>query len=237
VTEFSVHESLLRNYDAYYDGKSEWRRLGALDKARNIQSLCADIRHRKVLEIGAGEGSILQVLSDEGFAESLYALEISESAVRVIRERNLAALQECRLFDGYAVPYGDKEFDLVILSHVLEHLEYPRRLLYEAARVAHHVFIEVPLEDTSRQKADFVFDAVGHINDFSMRSIRRFVQSCRMRVISQRTTNNSLPVYIFQFGKCGGLARYVIKRTLLRLVPGLASRVYTYNSSLLCRSC
>jgi len=226
----------MRNYDTYYGGESEWRRLGAMEKARNIQLLCGDIRHRKVLDIGAGEGSILQLLEESGFASSLYALEISSSGVDVIRGRNLKTLQECRLFDGYSVPYGDKEFDLVILSHVLEHLEFPRKLLYEADRVAHHVFVEVPLEDTIRQKDSFVFDTVGHINDFSERSIRRFVQSCRLQVIAQQTTNNSLPVYTFQFGKFGGLARFVIKQALLRLVPQLASRIYTYNSSLLCRS-
>lgn len=235
MTEFSVHETLLLNYDPYYDGESEWRRLGAADKARNIQTLCADIPHKKVLEIGAGEGSILQALSDERFAESLYALEISGSAEEVIRERKIAALKECRLFDGYSVPYGEKEFDLVILSHVLEHLEFPRKLLYEAARIADYLFIEVPLEDTSRQKDDFVFNSVGHINDFSARSIRRFVQSCGLAVISQKVTNHSMPVYRYEFGKFGGFARYCVKNILLRLAPKTATCIYTYNCSLLCR--
>ena len=231
----ALSERLRRNYDDYYGGRSEWRELGAVDKARNIRGLCSAIPHRRVLEIGAGEGSILQQLNDCGFAETLSALEISASAVAAIRERRLASLYGCRLFDGYSVPYDDASFDLVILSHVLEHLEHPRQLIYEAARVATHLFIEVPLEDTSRQKADFVFDKVGHINDYSARSIRRLLQTCGLQVVAQRTTNHSLPVYVYQFGKLGGLARYVVKGALLRLSPRLASRVYTYNCALLCR--
>jgi hypothetical protein len=44
--------------------------------------------------------------------------------------RNLA---EARTYDGYRIPYGDKRFDLAVLSHVVEHLEHPRLLLYEAS--------------------------------------------------------------------------------------------------------
>lgn len=112
VTGFSVHESLLQNYDAYYDGNSEWRRLGALDKAKNIQALCADITHRKVLEIGAGEGSILQVLADERFAESLYALEISASAVGVIREEKFLYLRIASCLTDIRSPMATKNLTL-----------------------------------------------------------------------------------------------------------------------------
>ena len=45
-------------------------------------------------------------------------------------------LVESKLFDGARVPYPDNSFDLAYMSHVVEHLEHPRQLIYEAARVA-----------------------------------------------------------------------------------------------------
>jgi hypothetical protein len=36
---------------------------------------------------------------------------------------------------GYSIPYDGSALDLVILAHVVEHLEYPKTLLYEAGRV------------------------------------------------------------------------------------------------------
>ena len=32
---------------------------------------------------------------------------------------------ETKLFDGYTIPYKNKTFDLVVLGHVIEHVEHP----------------------------------------------------------------------------------------------------------------
>src|SRR6476661_5690592 len=75
-----VSDALRSNYEDYYSSEDpEWRRLGAIGKVDNILALCGDLPHRSILEIGAGEGSILQRLSELCFAEELRALEISPS--------------------------------------------------------------------------------------------------------------------------------------------------------------
>lgn len=228
-----VKDKLKTNYDGYYQGESEWRRLGAIDKANNIVALCGGSPHKTILEIGAGEGSVLQRLSDLKFGEHLYALEISSAAVEVLRDRKMERLEEFRLFDGYRIPYEDGKFDLAVLSHVVEHLEYPRQLLYEAARVARLVFIEVPLEDNLRLKKDYRFDAVGHINDYSPKTIRRLVQTCDLHVFKQITANASYETYRYQYGREAWF-RHLSKEWMLRLMPGVATRLWTYHSALLC---
>ena len=177
--------------------------MGAIDKASNIVALCDAIPHSLILEIGAGEGSILKRLSELGFGEELYALEISPTGVETIKKRGIPQLTECLQFDGYDIPYNNHKFDLAILSHVVEHVEFPRKLLYEAARVARYIFIEVPLEDTVRLKADFVFDKVGHINPYSPKTIRRLTQTCNLEVLRQIVTNPSKAVYTYRKGKKG----------------------------------
>ena len=51
--------------------------------------------------------------------------------------------------DGEKLPFNDKEFDFVIASHVLEHVQNPTNFLNEISRVAKQGYIEVPtkLED------------------------------------------------------------------------------------------
>ncbi len=233
VRNMRVSEELKAHYDSYYDGGSEWRWLGALDKASNIVSLCSRYPHRTILEIGAGEGSILKRLSDVKFGDALYALEISQSAMDAIRRRNIESIAECRLFDGYNIPYEDHKFDLAILSHVVEHLEYPRKMLYEAGRVANFVFIEVPCEDNLRLKRDFVSDPVGHINFYSPKTIRRLAQTCNLEVLLQVVTHPSYSVYRYQLGRKAWL-RYLPKELMLRFMPGLATCLWTYHSVLVC---
>lgn len=229
----SVTPGIQSLYNNQYSGKSEWRKIGAQDKVRNIQTLCGEIPHDRILDIGSGEGSILQGLSGGNFGLSFCSLEISESAVRTIRERKIANLKECSLFDGYTIPYADGTFDLAILSHVVEHLEYPRRLLQEAGRTSRFVFVEVPLEDTLRLKADYIPLPVGHINFYSPKSIRLLIQTCGLEVLTQITTSPSRQAQEFQFGFRGTL-KYFIKNSLLSVSCGLATRFLTYHSSLLC---
>ena len=46
--------------------------------------------------------------------------------------------------DGENLPFKDKEFDYVICSHVLEHVENPEKFLAEQFRVAKRGYIETP---------------------------------------------------------------------------------------------
>ena len=175
-------------------------------------------------------------LSELNFAKEFYALEISSTGVTTIKNKHIPLLKECSLFDGYNISYEDNRFDLAILSHVIEHVEYPRKLLYEAKRIAKYVFVEVPLEDTLRLPQNFVFDKVGHINFYSPKTIRRLIQTCNLEVIGQRqlTTNPSKDIYVFQKERKGQM-HYYIKEFLLRFFPFVAIKLFTYHSSLICR--
>ncbi len=149
------------------------------------------------------------------------------------QERHFA-IGRVSFFDGYSIPYGDRVFDLAILSHVIEHVEFPRKLLYEAARVAKYIFIEVPLEDTMRLGRDFVPDGVGHINFYSATTVRRLAQTRNLEVLDQIVTTPSKAVHTYRKGRRGSI-NYFIKRCGLRLLPGVATAVCVYHSSLVCR--
>src|SRR5436305_623650 len=147
----SVSELLLENYANYYtEDIRQWRRLGAADKAANIIKLCAAVPHERVIEVGCGEGAVMAELLKQGFCREILGLEISPSAVRIAADSGL----NVRLFDGDSI---SESADLVILTHVVEHLEHPRKLLYAASSAAPHIFVEVPLEDNLRLPADYPF--------------------------------------------------------------------------------
>jgi hypothetical protein len=231
-----VDPQLQRNYDEYYgDDLSEWREMGAIDKAANIRAMCDSRAPSTVVEIGAGEGSVLQRLADGGFGRRHFALEISASGVERICSRNIPTLVECRQFDGYSLPYPDCNFDLAILSHVIEHVEHPRLLLNEATRVANLVFVEVPLEHNRGLPNNFVWDSVGHINFYTSKTIRLLVQSCGHEVLEQRETHPARRQYQYRLGS-KGIAAYLLKEWGLRTIPSMAQSLWTYHSSLLIRS-
>ncbi len=217
-----------------YAGVSEWRRIGAVDKAANISSLCRSVSHANVLDIGAGEGSVLARLVETGFTARVSALELSASGVDAIRARSIPGLEHCDRFDGTRIAHADASFDLAVLSHVLEHAENPRGLLCEAARVASYVFVEVPLEDTLRLPRDYTADALGHVNFYTRKSLRRFAQTCDLEVEGEQVTNRSRASYAYHEG-WRGAAKWALKEAALWLAPPVAQRVWTYHGAILCR--
>jgi len=231
-----VSRQLRQKFDHYYDTVREGRPLGAIDKVASIISLCGGYPHGKILEIGCGEGSVLARMAAVGFGEALYGLEISRSGVEAVARRGIGPLVECRVYDGYDIPYPDRSFDLAILTHVVEHLEYPRKLLREAARVAGYVFVHVPLQDNFWLPQDYGQKKGGQINVYSQKTIRHLLQSCDLEIVAQEVSNYSRALHVRWAGQTTGPLLYWLKRGMLKLMPPVAKRLFTYNSALLCRS-
>jgi len=188
-----VHQAYEKQYE---NNQKAWREIGAQQKALNIIELTDGLPFKKVLEVGAGDGSILQVLSKHNFAEALYAVEISSSALQQIHQRNLPQLRQATLFDGYTLPFEDQEFDLVILSHVLEHVEFERKLLRELLRVAKYQIIEVPKDyrfGVDKKVSHFL--SYGHINMYTPSSLRFLLQSEGYTIVKQKIATYSQKTY------------------------------------------
>lgn len=233
VNTQAVSERYQALYQQFYRQQDlEWRRLSATQKFENIRALTARIPHRSVLEIGSGDGSITQLLCDAQFCEELEAVDISESGIELLKARELPPYVSAHVFDGATVPYPDQRFDLVILSHVVEHLEHPRQLLYEAARVGRAVLIEVPLEDTRALSPQYTPDHVGHINVYSPRSIRHLIQTCGMTIQREHIHPASLRVHRHTSGS-RGIIKYLTKRIALTYAPQLAPSLFTYHGAFL----
>jgi len=212
-------------YDAQYDeDMAAWRALGAKFKARNIREVCAGHRFGSVLECGAGDGSLLLQLARAGFCPELHAAEISRSGVAVIGRRDIPGLRSVARFDGYHLPYPDKRFDLAVLSHVLEHVEHPRLLLRELARVSRFQVIEVPLDYSPAVDTRVGhFLAYGHINIFTPALLRFLLLSEGFAILRDRYDPGHGEVDRFQRYRLQGRPRTLRAEARRRAVAGLVA--------------
>lgn len=172
-------QDVQKAYDEQYTDKiTPWRELGGKQKAKNILHVVGNQSFQKVLEFGAGEGSILKFLDKNEQFKELYALEISDSGIKQIQDRNLENLKEVKKFDGYTTDYADQEFDLVYCSHVIEHVEHPRLVLREIKRISKCQVFEIPLDYS--KKVDTQVEHLlgyGHINVFTPSLFKFLLQS------------------------------------------------------------
>lgn len=194
-----LSEEVKTAYDDFYTNSDvAWRMLGAKFKAKNIVEVCNGIQPKKVLEVGAGDGSILHYLNEWNFGEELHALEIVQSGVDLIKSRNLGRLKNAQTFDGYKIPYVDDSFDLIILAHVLEHVEHERILIRELKRVARHIVIEVPkdyrfgVDNRMKHFLDY-----GHINMYTPTSLRFLLKSEGLEIIADKVSMTTPEVNYF----------------------------------------
>ena len=75
------------------------------------------------------------------------------------KKKNLTFTQ---IKSGENLPFKDKEFDYVILSHVLEHVPNILEFKQEVERIAKSGYIELPTKLADNIVFDFVEDEIGH---------------------------------------------------------------------------
>lgn len=86
-------------------------------------------RGLKILNLGAGTGDDLKVLSQFG---SNYVIDIDQKALSVIKNEICV---EKKLADACNLPYGDNFFDTVVAFDVFEHIEDDKKAIEEVHRV------------------------------------------------------------------------------------------------------
>jgi SAM-dependent methyltransferase len=90
------------------------------------------LRPRRVLDLGCGTGDSVDLFRSVDPGVSWVGADIEESPEVTSRTR---ADAEFVTFDGRRLPFDDGSFEVVYCKQVLEHVDHPRELVAEAARV------------------------------------------------------------------------------------------------------
>jgi methionine biosynthesis protein MetW len=95
----------------------------------------------RVLDIGCGEGELLDLLIREKGVDGR-GLEISEEGVSACLARGLAVVQGDA--DRDLADYPSRAFDYALLSQTLQAVREPRRVLEELLRIAERAVVSFP---------------------------------------------------------------------------------------------
>ena len=117
-----------------------WDKTGNLraDLEQVIKSIAPKSR---VLDVGCGDGAILDYLQTEKQC-SVYGVEIEHSQVLRCVERGVSVIQKnCE--EGLSL-FSDQSFDTVLCLSALQTMRHIRELLIEMARVGKQVIVSLP---------------------------------------------------------------------------------------------
>jgi 2-polyprenyl-3-methyl-5-hydroxy-6-metoxy-1,4-benzoquinol methylase len=107
------------------NGPETWRKYPITHSA--IELFC--VTGKRILEIGSGPGVLLKRLKEHG--NTVYGIDISQVAVDFLHSQGMAG----RTMKVPPLPEDYGDFDIVIGCELLEHLNFPEKLMLEVKRV------------------------------------------------------------------------------------------------------
>jgi len=185
-----------QTYQVELGKEAEWLQRTASNKADSVERLLDrnGIKPKRILELGCGTGAVLTELKRRKVADQYFGVDYSKEAIRYLSQRDPEV--RCTVADitNTARPFDDVDcFDVVVLSHVIEHLENPLQFLRAIQRIKFgYLVAEVPLEDLwfGRIKArlkDRRDNPAGHVQFFHPTSFRSLLQKADFDIVSERT--------------------------------------------------
>lgn len=139
------------------------------------------LKPQSVLDVGCGEGFTLERLHKQKIGSRLVGIDFLDLAIKIgNKERSYLDLKVGNIYD---IPFKDNEFDLVICSEVLEHIDDPEKGLSELKRVAKKfVVLSVPNEPwfmganfMRGKNLSRLGNDIEHINHWSTNAFQKFV--------------------------------------------------------------
>ena len=135
---------------------------------------------QNIIEIGAASGYNLSLYVEKG----VYGVE--PSAVNCISAKKRYGIEMfCGMFDEFLVSKSEQSYDMIFLSHVLEHIVNPFDFIKECKQINnHYMFIEVPTFDYKFVDEPFGMFAEEHVNMFTLESLGKLMNRCGYELLN-----------------------------------------------------
>ena len=249
-TLLSGRDRFAQTYERDLAREAMWLQAGAANKADSIELLLEQegLRLSSMLELGCGTGAVTLECQRRGLAQTFTAVDYSATAISHLREQSRGI--RCHVGDVMSLEAHDLAgpYDLVVLTHVLEHLEEPRALLDSLDRALRYryLLLEVPLDDlvASRIKnlvRDRRANSAGHVQFFTRSSFETLVEDAGFEILQRRTYAPAVSLEaldVVGVGSPRSVRRRIQRLTghhLPRLLGPLWKRFYYGHHAVLCR--
>jgi SAM-dependent methyltransferase len=250
----STENSTAIDFEKLYDIHAEYsaRRIkGSLEQEKiaievtkfkipNLVSLLpSNYSPQRVIEIGCATGELIAEFPIEPGGHRI-GVDISSSNILSARER----FPEVEFYAGNFTDLALAEFDCVILSDILEHVENDVGFLAEASCLGRYVLVNLPLEDNwfNWNRNYGVNDDSGHLRKYSLEQGLDLLKHAGLDVIKYNrlwvhetvVAGDLRKLNYKHFGIFynGGPATRLLKRMVIKLIdafPFLGRRLFASN--------
>lgn len=202
-------------YKQFTNKDKENRMKVSKSKVNRLLSMLEIDKVNRIIEIGCGDGTLLNELRDGITADEYFGVDISENGMSLIDNKHAFNLNQ---FDGENLTYPDKYFDLAVCFHVIEHVYTDiRKLLSEIGRVSKYQVFEIPIDFSFNLSSKYnQLMEIGHINIFTPELFKFLLKTEGYQILKEKYS-----LINFEEVWAKGNPEEIFKQTLLRIIPKL----------------
>lgn len=161
-------------------------------RRKNLSFLMNKIKvENTILDVGCKFGRISSLLAEK--STKVVGIDMDNSAIEIAKKQNVKDNLEFRCIDCFELLEEESsEFDVIVLSHILEHLDNPEDFLTKFNLTNKYIYIEVPDFDESylnlyRHKvgSTLIYTDHDHIWEFDRDDFRKLLSDCGLKIISE----------------------------------------------------
>lgn len=152
-----------------------------------------------ILDVGSGRGELMELLAASGY--SVNGCDLDDECLRLSRRFGSATKVD---IENILADTFDQQYDCIIMSHVLEHLENPRETLKRLAlfskglmivAVPNPLYLQFVFRSLMRTKIDYV--NVRHFYSWDWYHFRTFIElGCGMKILEFYHDSVALPITV-----------------------------------------
>ncbi len=147
-------------------------------------------KNAKVLDLGCGRGYVAKKLLPK--TNRILGIDYNASSIDYAKSSlaDSGVTFICEDIFDYLGKHSDEKFDVVVLSHVLEHIDDPETFLKRINHIGNFFYVEVPDIETShlntyRQllKTDLLYNDADHVHEFDRNQLKGILNRANLRIV------------------------------------------------------
>ena len=144
-----------------------------------------------VLDLGCNTGDLTYQIST--CVKNVVGIDFNSA--HIVKARKTYIQENIQFIHGEVIEYlqqNSQRFDVMILSHILEHIENPESFLVSCKKFFRYIYIEVPDFERSHLNvyrhelgSKLIYSDVDHIWEFDRTSMKEVIQKTGLEIIEE----------------------------------------------------
>jgi ubiquinone/menaquinone biosynthesis C-methylase UbiE len=143
-----------------------------------------------VLDLGCAAGEITKKISP--YVQKIIGIDYNKILIDEAKKINSGKNIEYIVSDIFDYLKKNKKFDILILSHILEHLNTPSTFLKKIKNRFTKIYIEIPDNDSDQRshtrhqlKVETFYNDADHIYEFTRNTFENLLQNNKLQIIKK----------------------------------------------------